>query len=125
MAELQAEIEGIKTTLAEGDAQQLLNLIATGTSGQIKNGLLAKSPYLSDRVLVAAVNKQLPAGELKEIILPNSPVTPQVMDALNAVSLPNGIRSEINNAQTGTSEREQLLLRKVTIRVKAASNIFS
>jgi hypothetical protein len=109
MNDLQAEIDVIKATLAEGDAQQLLDLVATGTSGQIKNGLLAKSPYLSDRVLIAAVNKQLAPGIIKEIILPNSPVTAPVMEAINAVPLPNGIRNEINNAQTGTSERTKLV----------------
>lgn len=110
IGELKEQISTIEQTLAEGDAQTLLNLVANGTSGQIKNGLLAESPYLSDRVLIAAVNKNLPAGVLKEIILANSPVEQYVMEVLNGKSLPNGIRNEINNAQTGISERTKLII---------------
>ncbi len=111
----QASIQQIKNQIASaqqpliaGNSQNLSTIISTGTPNQIKNALLAKSPYLSDRVLIAAINHSLPPGILKDIIIPNSPVSPAVMAALNSISIPNGIRNQINNAQTGVSERTLL-----------------
>lgn len=95
--------------LVDGNSTaSLLSVINTGSPGQIKNTLLAAGPYLSDQVLIAAIQHNLPPGTLKEIIVPNSPVTPEVMTVLNGIGLPNGIRNQINAAQTGMSPRGKL-----------------
>jgi hypothetical protein len=91
--------------LLQGDAQSLITSINTASAGQIQSDLLAKSPYLSDRVLVAAIRKNLPPGILKNIITPNSPVTVAVKTVLDSLPIPNGIRNQINAAQVGISPR--------------------
>ena len=45
---------------------------------------------------------------LELVILANSPVSDAVIQVLNGMSLPKGIRNQINEAQTGVSEREIL-----------------
>jgi len=108
IADYQNKIDSINTILSNGDAQSLMTVISSGNPGQIKNALLAESPYLSDRVLIATVNKGLPPGILKDIIIPNSPVTQDVHSALNAITLPQGIHNQINAAQTGVSGRSEI-----------------
>jgi len=105
----QQQINTINTTIANGDAANLYSVISSGNPCQIQNTLLAQSPNLSDGVILAAINQNLPSDTLKNIILANSPVSQDVMNALNAISLPNGIRNQINAAQTGVSARSQLL----------------
>lgn len=106
IADAQTVIEAKTLLLENGDAEALLDLIATGNYGDILSGLMNASPYLSDRVLIAVLNKGLPPGHIKQIIIANSPVTQYVKTALDAVSLPNGIRNEINATQTGISLRK-------------------
>ncbi len=98
-------IKNAELPLLQGNDAALTATISNGTPGQIQSILLAKSPYLSDRVLVAAIRKGLPNGTLKNIILPNSPVTSYVKTVLDSLPLPNGIRKQINDAQTGISQR--------------------
>jgi hypothetical protein len=81
-------------------------------SGQLKNLLLASSPYLSDNVLIALVNRtNLPTGIVKDVLIANSPLRPAVMTAIqNRIPhFPNGIANNINSAQTGTSPMNILL----------------
>ncbi len=99
------QINSQKVIVDGNNTQGLLTIIATSSSGQIKNSLLGVGPYLSDQVLLAAIAKNLPAGILKDIIIPNSPVTLAVKQAIDAISLPPGIRNQINAAQTGVSPR--------------------
>ena len=100
-----------QTLLNNGDKQLLIDKIHNNIDpGLLKNDLIAVSPYLSDKVLLAAINEKhspLPPGILKEIILANSPVTSAVLNALNLriPAFPNGIMKEINKAQTGVSQR--------------------
>lgn len=99
------QIDDLNQKLIDGDAETLITLINNGSNGQIKTGLLNKSPYLSDRVLITAVNKQLPDGTIKDILLANSPVTVPVKQAVDASNLSNGIKNQIVAAQTGISGR--------------------
>ncbi len=101
--------DSLNNILATGDAPSLYAIVSTGTPGQIGSGLLNTSPYLSDGVLIAAINRGLPPGILKNIILANSPMSPAVVSALNAVNLPAGVRGEINAAQNGVSARDELV----------------
>lgn len=95
-----------------GNMPFLIDEINQGNPGQIHNTLLETSPYLSDSVLIAAINMQppLPPGVMQQIIIANSPVTDEVMNALNNIFLPNGVMSQINVNQTGTSARAELEL---------------
>lgn len=116
-SELVANIDVNRTTITnlkeqfDGSNQSgLLSAISSMPNGQVKNELLAASPYLSDKVLVSFLQKSnpLPAGHVKQIIVANSPVTEKVKQTLDAVALPNGIRSQIEVAQTGISARQVL-----------------
>jgi hypothetical protein len=97
-----------------GNTQNLLNIINTQSGGQVKNALLAASPYLSDEVLLHYLNQNPAHGLVKQIILANSPVSVQVMEIINNMSLPNGTRNQIESAQTGISDR-QLLENDITV----------
>ncbi|MBI5219550.1 MAG: C10 family peptidase [Bacteroidia bacterium] len=98
----------LSSTIDGGNTQNLLNKIYSNMSpGNLKNALLAPGPYLTDTVLIATIKRpsSLPPGILKNIIVPNSPVTAKVMTALNTVNLPAGIKADIQAVQTGTSAR--------------------
>jgi Secretion system C-terminal sorting domain len=102
------EIATLQSNIDGGNTQTLLTTISTQSGGNVKNTLLAASPLLSDEVLIAYCNANPPTGHLKQVILANSPVSQAVMDVLNNMNIPNGIRNQINNAQTGVSGRQIL-----------------
>lgn len=102
------EIAQQQALLNAGSSSSLLNTIATGSPGTVKNELLAVGPYLSDDVLISAITSGLPPGTLKEILIPNSPLSTPVMAVLNQQHLPNGTYEELQAVQTGTSEREKV-----------------
>lgn len=98
--------------LLAGNAPLLYNSISNNTisPGDLKNILMQYSPFLSDGVLLAYLQKAQtpPAGNIKQIIIANSPVTDPVKTALLNLNLPNGIQSQIDAVQTGVSPRKQL-----------------
>jgi hypothetical protein len=95
-----------------GKSNYLLQLIQTASPGVIKDSLLAYSPYLSDRVLIAALQRTpaLPHGHVKAICIANSPLSVNVSVVLNTINLPNGIRQQISNAQQNTYASPRQLL---------------
>lgn len=101
------ELGNVRDVLASGDTEELITSIENDGSGDTKDALLAASPYLSDRVLLAYLTKSPapPPGHIKQVLLANSPLTDTVMAIVNNLSLPNGIRNQINSAQDGISER--------------------
>ena len=99
-----------KEIIDGGNTGFLLNQINSSISaGQLKNLLLSKSPYLSDVVLLATINRSnpLPPGHLKQIIIANSPVTALVLEEVQNSGLPSGILNNILSAQTGISARNE------------------
>ncbi|MBI4647415.1 MAG: FG-GAP repeat protein, partial [Bacteroidia bacterium] len=119
--QLITEINSTKATLEAlpkidaGNTQNMLDVVYSDEApGQIKETILAIGPYSSDTVLIAVTKRPgkppLPSGIVKEIIVFNSPVTAKVMQAIatRVPALPAGTITEINNAQTGTSAREEL-----------------
>ncbi len=117
---IENELEFIDTD----DTQGLLNLIYGNASpGQVKNALMAASPYLSDEVLKAYLYDSPPHGNLKQVVIANSPVTKDVKQIIEGMSLPNGIRNQINAAQTGISERQHLEARVNWFELKKEQNI--
>lgn len=102
---------GLQQQIDGGQTAQLVQLVNTGSSGQIQTGLLQYSPYLSDQVLLAVVyrSQPLPSGIIRNILIANSPLSDSVVVAVQALSLPTGIRNQINAAQTGVSARDIVL----------------
>lgn len=105
----------ITNKLEAGNTKALLDLALSNTApGKIKNALLAVGPYLSDKVLIAAIQRPnrtpLPDGILKEIVVPNSPLTPEVLNILltRKPSLAEGIIKNIQAVQIGISTRAEL-----------------
>ncbi|MBI3510428.1 MAG: T9SS type A sorting domain-containing protein [Bacteroidetes bacterium] len=101
------------TSLIDGGITSTLFADINGNmpAGQLKNVLMQSSPYLSDQVLIAYINKHnVPLGNLKDILLANSPLRPAVISAFNGMSstLPNGIRNNILFAQQGLSPLDGL-----------------
>src|SRR5690606_6720617 len=62
----------------------------------------------SDDVLIHYLNQTPAHGLVKQIVLANSPVSVQVMEMINNMSLPNGTRNQIESAQIGISDRQLL-----------------
>lgn len=114
---LSGVIGTIKNQLNQGDDESLLTLINSGNHGEIKNELLAKSPYLSDRILIAYLTMSQPAppGHVKEVIIANSPVANDVLTVINQITLPIGIRNQIESAQVGTPILEATELSLITL----------
>ncbi len=107
----QTEIDNLANAIDGGNKQLLLNNIYNNmASSQLVTSLLNASP-LSDEVLIAAINDKptpLSGNELVQIVVENSPVTAQVMQAIIArnPALPASKMHQINNAQIGNSDRE-------------------
>lgn len=91
-----------------GNTSALLSAVNSQSPGNIKNTLLNASPYLSDNVLLAYLNKTPPPGHIKQVVENNSPVAVVVAQKLAMMNLPPGIRNQINALQTGVSERQRL-----------------
>ena len=108
VSQSKSEIASLLNLIDAGSTQNLLNAIATQSAGQKKNSLMAASPYLSDEVLFAYLASNPPAGHFKLVVLANSPVSDDIMHYINSMSLPNGIRNQINEAQTGKSGMDVL-----------------
>lgn len=110
MAALKEEM-GTLNALLDGDDQlALLELIATGSNGQIKDELLLISPYLSDEVLLAYIASNPPNGNLLQVMIANSQLSEQVKAALVNSNLPNGVVNQIATAQVGWSGRTDLYM---------------
>lgn len=105
---MQQIADDLLDNIDNGDTDALLNLIDNASNGDIKNGLLDASPYLSNEVILSYIASNPPNGNLKEVLLANSPLSDEVLDALEDVNLPKGVTKQVENAQTGTSDRDQL-----------------
>jgi uncharacterized alpha-E superfamily protein len=77
--------------------QSTLNLTNAGNK---KNQLLAKSPYLSDEVLIAYMLQSPPNGHLQQVLNANSPLSQAVLDVLMTRNLPNGVLNNILSNHT-------------------------
>lgn len=97
-----------KQVLLAGDAISLYAAINSSMgAGSLKNLLISKSPYLSDSILIMYLLTAPPSGNIKDVIIANSPVTSKVKAVIDNMSLPNGILNQINSAQVGISARQQ------------------
>jgi hypothetical protein len=99
------KIEELNNRIDNGNTTQLLNLVATTSTNDLKNILLSYSPYLSDEVLLAYIQKNPSTGHLKQVLIANSNLSSQVIQAINSLNLPIGVRNQINNAQNLLSGR--------------------
>lgn len=103
------QVIALKENLIDGgNTNYLLNAIATQSSGDVKNALMAASPYLSEEVLIAYLNTNPPVGNVHQVIVANSPVSEDVKNAVASLNLPKGIKTQINNVQSGTSAMKYL-----------------
>lgn len=85
VSSLENEKAAIEAQLNGGQEQVLLNAINSNmNSGQLKNLLLVNSP-LSDQVLLAYIGRNgTPPGIFKDVLIQNSPVSKEVRPALYA-----------------------------------------
>ena len=85
------------TTLDGGNTTTLVAAVNGNMSnGNLKNLLESKSPYLSDAVLNAYFTRSAtPPGHIKDIHALNAPVSADVWQTIESISLPNGIRNQI------------------------------
>lgn len=116
-ADLPSEITQLKSEAAQvynkydcGNTAGLLSLIASnGNPGQLKNQLSACAPFLSDKVLISYVNNPYyPAGDKQVILSACSPLSDDVMLAVQNSAVPRGIKEAVANQQTGVSPATML-----------------
>lgn len=104
-------VSQLKSQVDGGNTESLLTAInGSMNSGQLKNLLMQHSPYLSDKVLISAINRtnSMSPGHLKQILLENSPLTEAVLYNLILRPLPPGHMNQIMNSQVGESARAEL-----------------
>jgi hypothetical protein len=98
----------LNAKLLLGLNEVLLNRVNTVSNiSTVKNELLAASPYLSDEILLSYLNRNPSAGHVKEVLVANSGLSDLVREKLASMSLPNGIRNQINQHQNKLSGRTQ------------------
>ncbi|MBK8366520.1 MAG: hypothetical protein IPL10_03610 [Bacteroidetes bacterium] len=104
LEDMTALIVAKQQLLDDGNAQPLHNALATNVSEQqLKQNLLQKGPYLSDQVLLALIN-HLPNysdATLKEVLEANSPLSPQVLAAINQTNMSAKAKAQLNALQNG------------------------
>ena len=112
---LKTDLFNLKTNfdsiLDGGSTANLISSInSTISSESLKNLLFSYSPFLSDEVLVAYINRvqTTPSVDIKDVIIANSPVTNDVKLAIENKNLSQTLREQINGSQTGVSARFEL-----------------
>lgn len=102
-------VSNLENQVDAGNTNDLLSVVNTLNADDVKNALLAASPYLSDEVLMAYLTTNPPSNNIQQVIMANSPVSDLIMSELNTISLPKGIKTQINNAQKGVSAMTYLI----------------
>lgn len=103
-------VTALTQKLENGDTEALLEAIRTYTNlDELKPILLEHSPYLSDRMLNALMDRKPNSTYLKDILIANSSLTSPIKDRVNGMNLPNGTKQQIALAQKGLNPRESLL----------------
>jgi hypothetical protein len=89
--------------------QLFLNLATMNNSESIEDLLHSFSPYLSDKVLDAFMDRKavVTPGTYKAILIENSPLDAKLIGRINELGLPDSILVQIKAAQVGTSVREK------------------
>ncbi|MCC6702106.1 MAG: T9SS type A sorting domain-containing protein [Fluviicola sp.] len=103
---LQNKVNQNTSILNAGTLATLQSTLNLTNAGNKKNQLLAKSPYLSDEVLIAYMLQSPPNGHLQQVLNANSPLSQAVLDVLLTRNIPNGILNNIlANQSTSPSSR--------------------
>lgn len=102
------QVVTLTAQIDEGNTKGLLAIVQTQSPGNVLNALIEASPYLSDEVLLAYLATNPPNGNLQQVLTENSPLSEQVMAAVQKLNLPKGIKTIVNNVQTGTSAMQEL-----------------
>ena len=94
-----------------GNTANLISSISSTLSSEsLKNLLMSYSPFLSDDVLIAYINRvqTTPSVDIKDVIIANSPITNNVKLAIENKNLSQTLIEQINASQTGLSARFEL-----------------
>jgi hypothetical protein len=107
----QHEKDSLMNLLNKGNAAELFEAISNSNPTIIQDSLLAAGPYLSDSVLIAAVNSTLPAQNLVNVLIPNATLDNRLVNVLDSIYLPDSIVTVLNEYQTqnNISPRDMLI----------------
>ncbi|MCC7534145.1 MAG: S8 family peptidase [Bacteroidia bacterium] len=108
-----ADVINDKQPILDGAAQSLLDLIAQGTgvsANDLYDALNAKSPYLSDAVLIAMLqySQHLSEQQAVDILVSNSRLTAPVVSAFSYRNFSQSALNTIDASQSEPSAREIL-----------------
>ncbi|MBI1836162.1 MAG: T9SS type A sorting domain-containing protein [Flavobacteriia bacterium] len=95
--------------LHKGASIELLEELNVGNVNSKLNILLEASPYLSDEILIAYINKNPSYGNLIQVILANSPLSKEVLSIIETKNYPFGIKNQINNNQLNALSKRDIL----------------
>jgi len=114
---LRTQQQGLTGVLDNGNTRTLINLInSAAPDWQIKNELMAASPYLSEEVLVAMLLKSptLPDWVIQQVLYANTPLTDKVFITMlqQIPALPDHIIHHLALESSPLSVEEQLTLIK-------------
>ena len=110
IADYTSKINELLSKIDGGNTAQLLAQVNSMTDmDALKNLLLSYSPYLSDEVLLAYIARNPSNGLLKQVLMANSQLSETVKKSVANLSLPNGVKNQINSVQKGVSARTSLI----------------
>lgn len=117
ISSLKTQQQGLYDAIDNGNTKALINLInSTAPDWQIKNELMAASPYLSEQVLVAMLSKSpaLPDWVVQQVLYANAPLTDKVFITMlqRTPALPNHIIHHLALESSPLSKEEQIAVIK-------------
>jgi hypothetical protein len=103
------EINKRRALIDGGNTDQLLAELANPNSKAVRERLLSVSPYLSDKVLLAFLDGNRPATDVRDIMLANSPLSKTVIERVEAKNLAKPMLNAIKEVQYGESAMQVLM----------------
>ncbi|MBI2257266.1 MAG: T9SS type A sorting domain-containing protein [Flavobacteriia bacterium] len=108
---LGGQIQQLMLNWEAGDSETLLDFIRTyHDKGIIKEEILKHSPYVSERLLNAYLDRNPNNNDIKDVLIANSALTNSIKQRVNGMTIPNGIKKQIADAQVGLTPRENISL---------------
>lgn len=107
ISSLNDQILNEQSKIDAGNSEKLLSEIADASvsSSDLKSDLIAASPYLSDEVLSAAINRNpaMDENDLSEVLLANSPLSEEIASAAESKYSDITASAAYETAQEGVS----------------------
>jgi len=104
--------QGLKSALDGDNTEGLINIIKSSNDNEIHDALLNSSPFLSDEVILALINKEIKIDEgyFTDIIIANCGLSDTIITVLEEYEFSSANRELINASINNLSERSKLYM---------------